>query len=265
MTTQQQPIQRTFVRWLPRKDHAPTPNTSYANNPTAFRIPNAPASHSPAQQVEPRWDLLLPGEPVACDIEFQNYHIAGNVHGPWHANKAGLNRWSNRVGWTSIVNTRGEIILDTFVNYAAEPAVTTRMPRAPGKTFGVSDERVRLENGAVDGRIVESWLEDMFANRLVVLHGGTNDRTSYYYRDFFSRAAAVHDTQDEWSCTEDGDGNPTPGLATLARNLLRRIIQAGGVHGPEEDAKATMEIYLLSHDYDRAAEAAKWQAVYRAG
>ncbi|PPJ51100.1 hypothetical protein CBER1_07899 [Cercospora berteroae] len=262
MTNQNQGGQRTFVRWIPRQGHAPTPNTSFATNPITLRRPYAPAVRSPAQQVEPRWDLLLPGEPVACDIEFQNYHIAGNVHGSWHQ-KAGNDAWNNRLGWISILNTRGEIILDTFVYYPPEPNMRITMPRAPGKTFGVTYNRVKPENGAVDGRIVEAWIDQIFANRLVILHGGTNDRSSFYYQDFFARAAAVPDTQREWSRTAEGEYNPTPGLATLARKLLGRVIQAGGNHGPEEDAKATMDIYLLRHPYDRAAEAARWQAVYR--
>lgn len=262
MATQNQPIQRTFVKWKPRQGHAPTPNTSWATNPQNLRRPNAPAPRpSPATQTEPRWDLVLPGEPLACDIEFQDYHIAGDVHGSWHK-KAGNKRWQNRLGWICIVNTRGEIILDTFVSYPSEANVEATMPRAPGKTFGVTWKRVDPRNGAVDGRIVEEWCEKLFANRTVVLHGGSNDRRAWYYQDPFARAT-VRDTQWLYRYSVEGENKPCPGLALLAENLLNRIIQVGNDHAAEEDALATMDIYLLRNPYDRVAEATRWQAVYR--
>lgn len=39
--------------------------------------------------------------------------------------------------------------------------------------------------------------------------------------------------------------------------VLGREIQQGGIHTPVEDAKTTMELYLLKHPYDRVAEATK--------
>ncbi|KAI5364886.1 Putative ribonuclease H-like superfamily [Septoria linicola] len=250
-----------FVRWEPRVDGESSPAVSHDLNPTGNRSPTNPARGAGvAVQVEPRWDLLLPGEMCACDIEFQDHQVAGDVHPSGHK-KAGRTRWSLRLGWISIVNTRGEIVLDVHVHYPTDPNIQVKMPYAAGKDFGVTFDRLKPENGAVSADIVEAWCEKIFANRTVVLHSGGNDRRAFMYRDVFA-AANIYDTQDDWACTKAGDNQPKPGLAALAKNLLGEIIQADGNHGPFEDALTTMKIYLLKHSYDREAEAAKWQAVY---
>lgn len=89
---------------------------------------------------------------------------------------------------------------------------------------------------------------DVFRDRVVVLHSGTNDLESFYYEDVFA-AAVVKDTQ----VLERSGYDQLRGLATLAFDLLNEIIQVGGVHGPVEDAVYTMNIYMFNHSYDRQA------------
>lgn len=109
----------------------------------------------------PRPELLLPGEPVACDVEFQNYHVAGDVYPEKpkqkgrRSKKVGSPIWRQRLGWIGIVNTCGEIVLDVHVFYPEDFNITIRMPTAHGKDFGVTHERLTTENGAVAGAIVE--------------------------------------------------------------------------------------------------------------
>ena len=256
---------KVFVRWGPRLWN--DPKSAQINNPRQLRDTVSPAcGKGVATQVVPRWELLLPGEPVACDVEFQDYQVAGEVHPEKRMKggklvkhrKAGQPIWRQRLGWIGIVNTRCEIVLDVHVFYPEVPNTKIKMPSAPDKDFGVSVERLLPENGAVAGDIVEKWCTELFRDRIVVLHSGTNDLKSWYYEDIFA-AAVVMDTQ----ILERGEYEQLPGLATLAFDLLGETIQVGGVHGPVEDAVYTMKIYLVNHSYDRHAEAAKWQAVYR--
>lgn len=255
-----------FLRW-----EASTDRTSSAsiNNPAILRKPNAPARGvGKGTQVVPRWELLLPGEPLALDIEFQNYHRIGENHpivkdsrGRVKGN-SGKPQWRNRLGWIGIVNTRGEVILDVHVFYPQDKALQTMFPYAPGKQFGVTAQSVREVNGAVKGEVVEKWCNNLFRDHPVVFFGGSNDRTAFYYFSEMFKEVTTHDVQEDWANTPEGGDKATPGLAEVTKNALKVEIQKGGVHGPVEDAQYTMKLYMLKHAFDRAEAAAQWQAVY---
>ena len=69
-----------------------------------------------ATQLTPAWNLLIPGEPVSLDIEFQNFkHIS------W-------DKWRHRVGRVAIVNSKGETVLDVYAAYPKEDGVNKLMP-----------------------------------------------------------------------------------------------------------------------------------------
>ncbi|EME39281.1 hypothetical protein DOTSEDRAFT_28451 [Dothistroma septosporum NZE10] len=210
---------------------------------------------TPATQVFPRFNLLLPGEPVCTDIEFQLYHIDGETYprrredGRRHL-KGGKERWRNRLGWICITNTKGELILDCFVQYPEDPKLKVKM--APEK-YGVTAARLKAENGAVDATTVERWCMAIFANRPVVLHGGVNDLTSFYYGDAFAGATEVFDTQKYWPGTMK--------LCDLARVLLEEDVQQGGYHTAVEDTVTTMRIYMLTHSFNREMIQATFEAL----
>lgn len=93
------------------------------------------------------------------------------------------------------------------------------------------------------------------------MHDKRDDTKSFYFEesmDAFSAASGVglHDTQEIHSYLQS-DGQPR--LAYATEVILGRVIQGGGGgdHSPVEDAKATMELYLLKHPYDHVAEGEK--------
>ena len=72
-----------------------------------------------ATQTTPDTSLLTdPNEPLALDIEFQEYRHKDAV------------KWGHRMGRIAIVNTRGKTIYDTYVNYERDEDVSMKMPPA---------------------------------------------------------------------------------------------------------------------------------------
>jgi hypothetical protein len=72
-----------------------------------------------ATKLIPNYELLKdPKEPLALDIEFQEYRHVDSV------------KWGHRMGRISIVNTRGETIYGTYVSYDYDPDVDVKMPPA---------------------------------------------------------------------------------------------------------------------------------------
>ena len=69
----------------------------------------------------PRYDLLLPGEPVGYDGEFQNFKHVDDL------------KWSHRAGRSAFVNTDGEVVLDVYSAYPKEEGVRKMMPRIGGQ------------------------------------------------------------------------------------------------------------------------------------
>ncbi|EGP84937.1 uncharacterized protein MYCGRDRAFT_110384 [Zymoseptoria tritici IPO323] len=219
-------------------------NNNATNGPprpsSPFQQPNARGrGNCKAQQVRPRMDRLVPGEPVGFDGEFQIVLREGAV------------KWKQRLAWVAVVNTKGESILDTFVVYDNEEGAEKRrgLPE-----FGVGKKDLLFKNGAVHASTVEKWLAEIFKDRPVVMRDQSGDTAAFEYETPFVHAT-IQDTQLLYS-----DRGERRSLKDVASEVLQRTIQVGGVHTPTEDAATTMELYLLKRPYDRAAEKAKLEA-----
>ncbi|KAK4565906.1 hypothetical protein LTR86_003755 [Recurvomyces mirabilis] len=200
---------------------------------------------SRATQTYPLYNLLLPGEPCIVDIEFQNYKVDNS--GPQ----------KHRIGRIAILNTRGDVVLDAYAVYKNEDNVEKCFgPIYWQEAFGVTKRDLILENGAIFASKVERWAANIFKDRIVVMHGGTHDRSAFYLTPKIFETSSIVDTQELYHY-EQHDG--TPGLKTLAGRILGRGVQKGA-HTPVEDADATRELYLLKHPYGRVAEKAKVEA-----
>lgn len=93
---------------------------------------NTDSSKGRATQPEPKLDILLPGEPVALDIEFQEYFIAGGA------------KWAHRIGRAAVVNTKGETILDVYAAYPANEDIKKKMPPEVTEHTPVEDAKATM-------------------------------------------------------------------------------------------------------------------------
>lgn len=203
---------------------------------------NASNKKGRATQPEPNFNLLFPGEPVALDVEFQEYFVAGG------------DKWGHRVGRAAIVNTKGETILDVYATYPKKDHIKKKMP--PSK-FGVTWKDLLYENGALPAWQVEKNMAKIMEGRKVVVHGGRLDTECLFFEgEAWLKCAGVIDTQDLYY---GHNGKQQPGLADLTPYYLKESIQAIE-HSPVEDAKATMSLYLLKRPYDREKEYADYKA-----
>ena len=177
-----------------------------------------------ATQTRPRFDLLKdPKEPLAVDIEFQEYR-------PKDAEK-----WAHRIGRIAFVNTRGDTIYDTYCRYEYDETISVKMPPA---MFGVTYKDLRLANGAKPIREVNEDLSKIMYQRTIVGHGM---RLDYLAID-----------QELWKDVNKVDTQGIYGqraLSTLSSELLGISIQ-GQYHDPSEDANATMLLYLRRYPYN---------------
>ncbi|KAK4493591.1 hypothetical protein PRZ48_015258 [Zasmidium cellare] len=195
-----------------------------------------------AFQTVPRWDRLSACQRVSMDIEFQNYKKDPAIWADAKV-KGKKVKHQHRIGHVTVINEHGEVVLDVFGAYPVEAGIEVSLPPPE---FGVDWEDLKVENGAVPGDILEMWLEQIFTNRTVILHGGTGDRKAFYYRkdllaDDNPNGTSIIDTQDLYWWLMPCHG--TPGLARCASIILGKSIQEVG-HCPVEDAKTTMELYL---------------------
>ncbi|KAK4501652.1 hypothetical protein PRZ48_007461 [Zasmidium cellare] len=189
-----------------------------------------PNTKSKATQPTPRLDLLERDEPVAFDAEFQDFREPGEG-------------WLHRLAWAAIVGSRGQVILSVGSRYEDQDKPGTER-KLPPRRFGVTWDMLKYRNGAVNGKVVESYCKKIFAGRIVVVHGGKGDISAFQYEKPFEGAAKVIDTQVLYSYMQfDG----TPGLATLMSLVLGKIIQGGGKgeHSPVVDAQSTIELAAL--------------------
>ncbi|PPJ50393.1 hypothetical protein CBER1_06981 [Cercospora berteroae] len=249
-----------FQRWNTAKAD---PTNATRNNPAVLRTPNAPSMGTGVgTQVVPRMELLLPGEPCSIDMEFINFQVPGAVHPMDHNDESKRNKpkWAHRPAWMAITNTRGEVVLDIFVKYPYVEGVRTMIPRAEGKDFGITQERLDHANGAVPGWKAEQYCARILRNRPVVVHGGGNDLTAFQLPNPFRGATHVYHTQNEYAY--EVDDIEAPGLWRLTGAFLNRVIQADGKHSPVEDPIATMEVHIRKYPYDRDEAAQKWKAVW---
>ncbi|GAB7333241.1 hypothetical protein MBLNU13_g04890t1 [Cladosporium sp. NU13] len=111
---------------------------------------------------------------------------------------------------SSIVNTAGQVVYDTFVYY---PAHVPPRPPPQHLKLGVKDEDIRPENGAQPHAEMLDGID--FPNYV------------------------VHDTQRMYGASL----GRLPGLSALSSSVLGRSIQVEE-HLSVEDASATMELFL---------------------
>ncbi|KAK5694780.1 hypothetical protein LTR97_009370 [Elasticomyces elasticus] len=236
-------------------DHAKLFGTA-ATAPTATQV-TAPISLIPnpepkkknvlprpcrATQTWPLFHLLFEGEPCFFDIEFQKYRPLGapkEIH---------------RIGRIAILNSKGQVVLDV---YAAYPRVEGVAKCRLLPEYGVEWEDLLYQIGAVKAIKVEQWVKRIVQARPVVMHGGKQDLTSFFFETNIWATSRIIDTQVVFSDQQPSDG--TPSLKTLAKTIINRPIQRV-FHSPVEDADAMRQILLTRMPYDRDAELAKVMA-----
>lgn len=200
---------------------------------------------SRAEQLTPRLDLIVPGEPVAIDFE--------GVHRPnedsWK--KSGL-------GIGTAVTVRREVALNT---YAHHPKGVIHFPQS--KRFGVTKPDIKPQNGA---RPVKEVIDDFGAiclkSGVVVCHGAINeirylsggkvqrsDGSLVDIGGFDLTQCHIYDTQKlpEYRDLAKKAGQ-LPKLKILAKKILDRDIQVNDIHSATEDATATMDLFLARRD-----------------
>lgn len=222
--------------------------TTNPRNAAVAQILVEPKYKCGATQTYPLYDLLLPGEPVAIDIEFQHYKSTGYKGG-------------HRLGRPTIVNTKGEVVLDVYAAYPREEGVSKRMPP---EEYNVDKRDLLFHNGAVAAHKVERWIKNIVQGRKVIMHGGKHDMTAFQFATDVWAGCEIVDTQQEFSHLQR-DG--TPGLQTCAAIVLSEMVQMNG-HSPVEDAVTTLKLWQRKYPdaYDRAAaEAAIRQEQVKVG
>ena len=230
----------------PRQSTIINPLASSRNIRDHMKIRSPP--YCRALQPQPAMHLLAADESVAFDAEFQKYKAEGS-------------KWGHRLGSVSVVGESGQVVVHTYVHYEDEPGVQKGVdpPR-----FGVLYEDLKLVNGARPAAIVEAELKQIFSGRKVIMHDTRGDTAAFYIiKDAFVHSEIV-DTQVLWSKLQD-DGRP--GLRTATSRVLHREIQGGGIHDPNEDSRATMDLFLAKEKEDHekqaawAAEEAYWEKI----
>lgn len=200
-----------------------------------------------ATQATIRFDLVLPGEPLAFDAEFQTYRDAGQE------------KFKHRLCRFALVNTLGQVVVDFYVCY---PQKAGTIKRCPPKRFMVEPPDLLIKNGAVPGHKAEAQLKRLMKDRPIVVHDKRGETTTLFFedcKDAFSASNGVklYDTQELYSHLQS-DG--TPALSTVYQLTTGKAIQKGDIHIPVEDSQATMELFKLKYPYDRAAEKNKVDA-----
>ncbi|GAB7360585.1 hypothetical protein MBLNU230_g0467t1 [Neophaeotheca triangularis] len=207
--------------------------TDGTSNVFAKAFPNyhGPSPSCRATQLEPRWDRMVPGEPLAFDAEFANYRYVNSIpDGKGH----------HRLGRVTLVNMKLQTVLDAFVYYRNKPNIQKFLPPL---RFCDAVRRTDLisTNGAQPAHLVERWIERLVNGRGIIMHGPTHDRTAFYIVPDVFQNSRIVDTQELF---RGFMGYRCPGLANTSRLALNQSIQQAG-HCSVEDAVATMRLFLL--------------------
>lgn len=178
-----------------------------------------------ATVLEPRFELLRPGEPVFFDAEHAKYTKAGGTQ-------------RHRLGRPAVLNSAGQVVLDVYCYYNNEDDV---VKACPPKEFNVWWPDLKSENGAKPAQKVETWLKDIFDGRTVVVHGGRNDLTAFYIEPKPFENSDIVDTQDLFAGLRYGSDDH-PGLEACAKLVLG--VEQFDHHNPVADAEITRLLYL---------------------
>lgn len=217
--------------WLASTSHQPVPTPTTINATRIRRNRPLRDRRRPcrATQTKPRFDLLLPGEPCAIDAEFQRFRIVSD--------DGTESKCINRPGRLSIVNTRGDVVLDVYCRYEYTKHERKVISRRDAYFLVERDDFLKC-NGAVEAEIVEPWVQQIVAERTVLLHGGKQDLEMFQIVENMWAKSKVVDTQRLYSSLQ-GDG--TPGLRTCAMEVFGVNIQQAE-HSSVEDAAMTMRL-----------------------
>lgn len=174
-----------------------------------------------------KWELVKdPSEPLAFDIEFQEYK------GP------DAEKWAHRIGRIAVVNTRGEVVLDTFTQYDFDRNVKTKMPPPQ---FGVTRKDLWLRNGAKEWWVVEENLYKLFHDRMIIGHWTRLDRIAVgeaVWGEEHTNGSMFYDTQNSYGRVK---------LCTLAADHLPGMTFS--FHDPTDDARVAMLLYLRKNPF----------------
>lgn len=162
-----------------------------------------------------------PNEPLAVDVEFQEYRPIGEV------------KWRHRIGRIAVVNTRGKVVYDVCVRYEYDETIIIKMPP---KRYGVEYKDLQICNGAKEILEVVQVLRKLFSGRLIIGHGMRLDKTAIG-EEIWEEDQAFFDTQQVYGQKK---------LCYLAAEYLEGDFE---FHDPTEDARATMLLYLRLHPY----------------
>lgn len=92
----------------------------------------------------PNWALLKdPKEPLAIDTEFQEFKAKS------------AEKWGHRMGRIAVVNTRGQVVYDVYVQYEYDEDTSIKMPPPE---YGVTKKDLWLRKGAKESWEVEENL-----------------------------------------------------------------------------------------------------------
>jgi hypothetical protein len=224
------------ITWInSRPTLAADPNTNTKPPHKKIRKTHVVRHHKPincrAEQPTPLSSLVTPGSPVAVDCE-----------GVYLFSNTGKHRCG--VGRISIVDTNGQVIYDTFV-YCPKYVPHGLPPRH--LKLGVTKADIKPENGAQPHARVLAAAKAIFdKSGIVVAHSANSDKQMLAGIDF--DGYVVRDTQKLYSASS---GSLQPSLSSLATDVLGRSIQVEE-HSSVEDARATMELFLLHHDEHKA-------------
>ena len=183
-----------------------------------------------ATQRTPRIDLLKDlEEPFAVDIEFQEFRQKGAA------------KWNHRIGRIGIVNTRGDIIYDTYVRYDWDENIEVKMPPP---VFGVTYQDISIANGAKPIGEAKKDINRVMLGRTIIGHGMRLDIRALSPEFDDIRNLTFVDTQHIYGQVK---------LSTLAEAHLSMLIQ-DETHDPAEDAIAAMLLYLRQYPYQNRTD-----------
>ncbi|OQO14066.1 hypothetical protein B0A48_00942 [Cryoendolithus antarcticus] len=134
------------------------------------------------------------------------------------------------------------------------------------KRFGVIWNDLKSKNGAVPAALIERNRRRILKGRTVVMHASSGDMNSFRIEENAFANSTIVDTQ---SLYHGPMGlRHSPSLADCSADYLGQTIQIG-VHSPVEDARATMQLYLLlkagNHHTQRARLEQQRIEAYEAG
>ncbi|KAK6440765.1 hypothetical protein LTR95_003015 [Oleoguttula sp. CCFEE 5521] len=192
-----------------------------------------------ATQTLPRWDLVRRCHTVAVDVEFQRVLYPGAA------------KWTQRIGRIALVDENLNTLYNVYAAYRNEAGARKEMNP---KRFGVIWKDLESKNGGVLAAVVERNCRKIFEGRTVVMHASQGDINSFRIEEDAFVNSTIVDTQ---SLYHGPMGlRHSPSLADCSADYLGQTIQTS-VHSPDEDACATMQLYLLHKAGSHHAQQAK--------